>query len=67
MRALLARARNWCLGFFEQNAPQSAVRLCAILLTLVTGCAVWMGRDAATVAALVGGGVVALLVRKKAD
>lgn len=58
---------RWLAGFLEQNAGQSMVRLCAFVLCLTTVAAVHLGRDAATIAALVGGGVVSLLVRKKAD
>lgn len=45
----------------------SAVRVSAMVLTLTVTLAVWLGRDAATVAAVCGGGVVALLTRSKSD
>lgn len=59
------KALRYVLAFLNEKTPQSATRLCAILLTGATIYAVHLGRDAATIAALVGGGVVALLTRKK--
>lgn len=53
-------------GFFQEgDGSWSMTRLCAFLCC-VAGCvvAVWK-RDAATVAALIGGGAVSLLVRTK--
>lgn len=59
------RALRWAVAFLHERTPQSATRLCAVILCLTTVYAVHLGRDAATIAALVGGGVVALLTRKK--
>lgn len=51
----------------DPNGKPSMVRLSALVLTLTAVVAVVMGRDAATVTALVGGGVVALLSRTKGE
>lgn len=61
------RFLRWCGGFFEVNTQTSMTRLLAFLIVLITAVAVWKGRDAATVAALIGGGAVALMARTKPE
>lgn len=43
----------------------SACRVLAAAAMILAGVALYLGRDAATIAALVGGGVVPLVVRTK--
>lgn len=62
------RALRWCLRFFEENTRQSMTRLVAFLCGLAACAVAWRAPgEAATVTALIGGGAVALLVRKKSD
>lgn len=52
-------------AFRDPDGSTSMTRTCAFILTLATCYAVAIGRDAAVIAALVGGGVVALLSRTR--
>lgn len=72
MIAAVMKWLRWLAGFLEQHTPQSSARLVGILCG-ATGCAVAIicarnkNEQAATVAALIGGGAVGLLVRKKSN
>lgn len=43
----------------------SMARVCAFLLTLITAYAVWRNESATVITALVGGGIVAILLRDR--
>lgn len=49
----------------DRDGKPSVVRHIALLLVPLAYLAVTLGRSAATVAAIIGGGVVALLTRKQ--
>lgn len=62
----------WCLGFFEEGTRQSSARLVGILCGVAGAavaviCALQKNEQAATVAALIAGGAVALLTRKPGE
>lgn len=59
------KALRYALAFLSERTPQSMTRLCALILCLCVPYALHLGRDWQTIGALVGGGVVALLTRKK--
>jgi hypothetical protein len=63
------RLLRWIASFFRDPISQdgSMARLCAFGLMLVAAWAVYKVQPAATIAALVGGGVVAILSRTKAE
>lgn len=60
---------RWLKGFFEMQAPQSMTRLLALCCVLIAAAYIAVARkdtSPAVVAALIGGGAVALTVRSKA-
>lgn len=64
--ALVRRAGEFVLDFFrDPDGSSSMARLAAFLLILGALYAIHVGRDAAVIAALVGGGAVAILGRLK--
>ena len=56
---------NWFAGLFSSTDGASMTRFLAFLCVLIAGYGVYVGRDALTITALVGGGAVALIVREK--
>ena len=57
---------RWLASFLEETTPQSMTRLCALLCCLA-GCVVALRtpEHPLTVSALIGGGAVAILLRKQ--
>jgi hypothetical protein len=63
------RLLRWIAGFFTDpvSGDPSMARLCAFACVLIAGYAVYKNQPAVTVAALIGGGAVAILSRTKAE
>jgi hypothetical protein len=63
------RAVRWLAGFLKDpvSGDPSMARLCALACVLIAAYAVYKTQPATTIAALIGGGAVALLSRSKAE